>query len=218
MTGKKFIADIDVSDNCNLRCRHCYHFHGKDVFEKKEIPIETWEQRFRELHSSGIRLLLMVGGEPALRKDVLMLANNIFPVVSVITNGTIKIPKEFDNRLIVSIDGSQKTNDSIRGEGTFARVLENYSGDKRVVINMVLMKDNYKELGEVVEIARKHGFKGVVCNINTRGVALKNPKLVNERRNIINELKRVKSLYPKELLLSRSMIKWYEQPDHSDSC
>ncbi len=161
----KYSAEVDVTDNCNLRCKHCYHFHGKDCFETQELSIHVWEKRFNELYKSGIRHILLVGGEPSLRNDVLMLADRVFPFVYVITNGTIKIPEEFNHILFVSIDGSQKTNDSIRGNGVFSRVMKNYSGDKRVVINMTITKDNCKELEDVIKIAKENGFKGVVFNI-----------------------------------------------------
>jgi MoaA/NifB/PqqE/SkfB family radical SAM enzyme len=218
--GVKYFAEVDVTDNCNLRCKHCYHFHGKRDFITQELPVEAWEKRFHELYKSGIRHILVVGGEPALRNDVLILADRIFPFVYVITNGTIKIPEKFNHRLFVSIDGSQKTNDSIRGKNVFSRVMNNYSRDKRVVINMTLTKDNYKELEDVVKIARDHGFTGVVCNICASGTDVRVPMFVKreERMPIIKELKRVKSLYPKDLLLSTAMIKWYEYPDHRDSC
>jgi len=216
----KYFAEVDVTDNCNLRCKHCYHFHGKDDFKTQELSIHVWEKRFNELYKSGIRGILLVGGEPTLRNDVLMLADRIFPAVYVITNGTIKIPEEFNHRLFVSIDGSRKTNDSIRGKGVFSRVMKNYSGDKRVVINMTIMRDNYKELEDVVRIAKENDFNGVVCNICTSGTDFSVPQFVrrNERETIIKELKRVKSLYPKDFLMSKAMIKWYEYPDHRDSC
>ncbi len=218
--GVKYFAEVDVTDNCNLRCKHCYHFHGKDDFETHELSIHAWKKRFDALYKSGIRHVLLVGGEPALRTDVLMLADRIFPFVYLITNGTIKIPEEFNHRLFVSIDGSQKTNDSIRGEGAFSRAMKNYSGDKRVVINMTLMKDNYKELENVVKIARDNRFTGVVCNICTSGTDVCVPGLVKreEREIITKELRRVKSLYPKDFLLSPTMIKWYEYPDHTGPC
>jgi len=218
--GVKYFAEVDLTDNCNLRCRHCYHFHGKGDFRTQELSVQVWEKRFNELYKSGIRHILLVGGEPALRNDVLMLADRVFRFVYVITNGTIKIPEEFDHRLFVSIDGFQKTNDSIRGEGVFSRVMKNYSGDKRVVINMTLMKDNYKELENVVKIARDNRFTGVVCNICASGIDVSVPGFMRreERGIIIKELKRVKSLYPKDFLLSKAMIKWYEYPDHRDSC
>ena len=216
----KYSAEVDVTDNCNLRCKHCYHFHGKDYFETQELSIHVWEKRFNELYKSGIRHILLVGGEPALRNDVLMLADRVFPFVYVITNGTIKIPEEFNHRLFVSIDGSRKTNDSIRGKGVFSKVMKNYSGDKRVVINMTIMRENYKELEDVVKIAKENGFNGVVCNICAGGTNISSPFVIRrkERETIIRELKRVKKLYPKDFLLSKAMIKWYEYPDHRDSC
>ena len=120
----------------------------------------------------------MVGGEPALRIDVLLVADKVFPLVSVITNGTTKIPEEFNNRLFVSIDGSQKTNDSIRGKGVFSKVMKNYSGDKRVVINMTVTRENYQELEDVVKISKEKGFNGVVCNICAGGTDVSSSMVV----------------------------------------
>jgi len=196
--GVKFFAELDITDNCNLRCKHCYHFHGKDVFEKKELPLSVWRKRFKDLHKEGVRFVLLVGGEPALRIDVLMLAHRIFPFVYVITNGTISIPKKFNHLLFVSLDGMQKTNDSIRGKGTFNKVLKTYSGDRRVAINMTLNMNNYKELESVVRLSRKHKFRGVVCNISASGTEVKIPMNVKteERKLIVDELKRVKNETP----------------------
>ena len=218
--GVKHFAEVDVTDNCNLRCKHCYHFHGKDYFKTQELSILLWEKRFNELYKSGIRNILLVGGEPALRIDVLMLADRIFPLVYVITNGTVKIPKEFNHRLYVSIDGTRETNDSIRGNGVFSRVIKNYSGDKRVVINMTITRDNYRELEDVIKISKENGFNGVVCNICAGGTDVYFTGVVGkeERKTIIKELKRVKTLYPKDLLLTKAMIKWFEHSDHKDKC
>jgi Fe-coproporphyrin III synthase len=220
VSGKIFGAEIDVTDKCNLRCKHCYHFHGKKDFRAEELSIEEWEARFNELHKSGIRSVLLVGGEPALRTDVLMLADRTFPFVYVITNGTVNIPREFDHRLFVSIDGLKDTNDSIRGPGSFSRALNNYRRDKRVIINMTITKRNYHELVQIVQLARDNGFTGVVCNIFTPTIGENSVFFISEqdRKAIISELRRVKSLYPRHFLLNEKMIKWYEKPDHRDSC
>jgi len=218
--GVKHFAEVDVTDNCNLRCKHCYHFHGKEDFKTEELSLFVWEKRFAGLYKLGIRSILLVGGEPALRLDVLMLADRIFPFVYVITNGTIKIPEEFNHRLYVSIDGTQETNDQLRGAGVFSRVMENYSGDKRAVINMTLTRDNYSELEDVTKISKENRFKGVVCNICAGGTDVVSLMVVRkeERETMINELKRVKTLYPRNLLLTKAMIKWYEYPDHRGTC
>jgi MoaA/NifB/PqqE/SkfB family radical SAM enzyme len=173
----KYFAEADVTDNCNLRCKHCYHFHGKDEFKTKELSLDVWRKRFNDLHKAGIRFILLVGGEPALRNDILMLADKVFPFVYVITNGTIKIPKEFNHVLFVSLDGMEKINDSIRGNGVFSKVIKNYSGDKRVAINMTITKDNYKDLVDIVKFAKESRFRGVVCNICAGGIDVTGPWL-----------------------------------------
>ena len=218
--GVKHSAEVDITDNCNLKCRHCYHFFGRDELTKKEESLEVWENRFRLLFESGVRFILLVGGEPALRIDVLMLAHRIFPFIFVITNGTKKIPREFAHRLFVSIDGSREVNDHIRGQGVYDRVLKNYAGDDRVVINMVLAKENYTELEHVVRLSVDSGFTGVVCNIYTPRNDGYNPWDLGDgdRQAIIRELTRVKKLYPRDLLVSETMIKWYSVADHRGPC
>ncbi len=217
---KKYFAEIDVTDNCNLRCKHCYHFRGKKELQTQELPLSVWKDRFYGLHNLGIRAVLLVGGEPALRPDVLMLADKTFPFVYVITNGTIRISEEFKRRLFVSIDGLPQTNDSIRGNDVFSRVIGNYSNDRRVIINMTLTAKNYSELEGVVRVAEESGFAGVVCNVCAGGVDWSSPLRVpcNERAAMIGEMRRVKKLYPKSFLMTDSMIKWYEFPDHRDRC
>lgn len=218
--GVKSFAEIDVTDNCNLRCGHCYHFNGKQDFIKEELPLEIWKERFENLHKEGVRFLLLVGGEPTLREDVLMFANELFPLIYVITNGTIKIPKEFNHLLFVSIDGSEERNDMIRGKGIFSKVMKNYSGDHRVAINMTITKENYTDLESVVNLSRENGFRGVVCNICSTGTDVEVPMFLkkSDRDVVMGELKRVKSLYPRDFILSDAMIRWYEYPDHRGYC
>ena len=220
MFKTKFFAEVDVTDNCNLRCKHCYHFQDKKDLKTQELQISIWEKRFHELYKLGIRAVLLVGGEPALRLDVLMLADKIFPLVYVITNGTIRIPEKFNHRLFVSLDGLPKTNDSIRGNEVFSKVMRNYSEDKRVILNMTLTRGNYNELEDVTKIAEKNGFEGVVCNICAGGTDRGSSIVVSKkvRTALIDEMKRVKGSRPEHFLMTDAMIKWYEFPDHRDSC
>lgn len=186
------------------------------------MPIEEWEGRFKKLYMSGIRKILFVGGEPALRIDVLELADKMFPVLHVITNGTIKIPRSFNHTLFVSIDGTAATNDKIRGKGTFASVIENYRNDPRVIVNMTLFAENYSELEDVVKLAVANRFSGIACNIFCSDSAdsdqYSNFIPVGVHGKIIQELKRVHKLFPSQFLFSKSIIAWFEKPDHRDTC
>ena len=59
--------------------------------------------------------------------------------------------------------------------------MKNYSGDKRVVINMTLTKDNYKELDDVIKIAQENSFNGVVCNISAGRTDVSIPMVVGKK-------------------------------------
>ena len=222
ITKKPFIAEIDITDNCNLKCSHCYHFAEKKGERDTELSLHEWKKRFSELYSNGIRMIMLMGGEPMLRNDVVLLANEMFPFVEMITNGTITLPEKkiYRHRIFVSIDGLEKTNDSIRGAGVFKKVISNILNDKRVVLNMTLMDSNYPELEKVVELAEEIGVFGVVCNLYT-AVRGNSEILEKEIRNkIIQELYRVKEKHPLTLtlLFTNKAIDWFEKSDHSESC
>jgi MoaA/NifB/PqqE/SkfB family radical SAM enzyme len=220
LAGIRHTASIDITDACNLRCTYCYHFRDKDQFVK-DIPLEIWKERFKGLYAGGIRFVTLLGGEPALRQDVLMAANSIFSFIDVITNGTIKIPNEFRHRLFISIDGSPETNDRIRGKNVFSRIIENYSGDDRAVFYATLNMMNYKELEDIVKQAQKYQIKAVTCGMYTPcGDASDPVKLSIDDRNIIaGEIKKVKNLYPGILRITERMLDWYKKGDHTlDYC
>lgn len=221
-TGIKHTCEIDLTEECNLACSHCYFFaDGKDR-TKEDLSLDTWSKRFAELYKTGIRKILFVGGEPALRLDVLELADSIFPVLHVITNGTIKIPVSFNHILFLSIDGNEETNDRIRGEGTFRKLIENYKNDPRVIVNMTLLGENYRELESVVQLSIKSRFSGVACNIyccdrvydDQYGEFI--PTGIHQK--IVEEIERVKKIYPAQLLFTKSMVDWYKYPDHTKKC
>lgn len=141
----------------------------------------------------------------------------------IITNGTIKISAEFKHPLYVSVDGVEKTNDTIRGQGVFSKILENYSGDSRVIINMTVNGQNYTELEQVVRTSLEHNFTGVICNIympKTGDDKHTDPMVLTKglRKEILQELRRVKSHYPNNFLLSDGMLRWYEKTDHRGWC
>jgi MoaA/NifB/PqqE/SkfB family radical SAM enzyme len=220
ITKKPFIAEIDITDKCNLRCSHCYHFAEKGGSAGKDLPLEVWKERLEELYAKGIRMVMLMGGEPMLRSDVVLLANEMFPFVEMITNGTIPLPDKlsYRHRIFVSIDGSESTNDKIRGDGVFVKVFENIKEDKRVVLNMTLMESNYQELEYICELALKLKVSGVVCNIFTAVKSVNESLGTETRKKIIDELFRLKKKYPSTLLFTNSAIKWFETADHRDAC
>src|SRR5262245_63976792 len=66
-------GSIDVSKECNLRCRHCYFFE-QDY--DGELSVDQWIEKLEALKRESRRDWPMfqctwVGGEPLIRKDLI---------------------------------------------------------------------------------------------------------------------------------------------------
>jgi len=221
--GIKYIAEFDLTDTCNLNCPHCYHFRQKDKLDYTELSTEEWRNKFVDLKKSGIRRVLLIGGEPSLRKDIIELACSIFKYVDICSNGLIKIDFNFNAKLFISIDGNETTHDSIRGKGVFKKVLENYSYDNRVVFSMTLTKNNWRQIEDVVLIAIEKKVRGVSCDMYTpsKDTPDEDPLLISreERSHVIDEINEMKKKYPKVFLMSNKAILWFKKTDHTaDAC
>ncbi|MDD3876379.1 MAG: radical SAM protein [Bacteroidales bacterium] len=218
-SGRKYIAEFDLSSDCNLRCKHCYHFRTIKESPSPMLPLEKWREKFLELRLKGIRRILLIGGEPAVRMDVIKEACRIFKYVDICTNGTIPIGSFYTQKLFVSIDGTRETHDNMRGPGVFDKVLENYNNDSRVVLSMTLTNDNWMELEFVLKLAVKKNFLGVSCDLYTPHPdhSDNDPNLLHNelRGKIIDNILMLKKKYPRHLLMSNSAIKWFYKADHS---
>lgn len=127
-----------ITNKCNLHCKGCYARanHSCVDHETKGMPelltAEKWKDIFEQAANLGVGFILLAGGEPFVRKDVLMAAGEekrlLFPIF---TNGTM-IDKDYLELLskkrnlipILSIEGNQKTTDDRRGEGIYLKLQE----------------------------------------------------------------------------------------------
>ncbi|MFP6738881.1 MAG: radical SAM protein [Planctomycetota bacterium] len=124
---------------CNLSCNHCFiSCHpGNDNFGF--IDLETVRRYLRESQALGVKEYYFTGGEPFLNRDMLPVLEETLAIgpATVLTNGTVFTPSSikalraiseeslFSLEMRVSIDGyNPRTNDPIRGEGTFEKALE----------------------------------------------------------------------------------------------
>ncbi|MBW2984364.1 radical SAM protein [Candidatus Woesearchaeota archaeon] len=145
---------FELTNKCNLNCKWCGVKKGKDVlsFDKIVSIIGKNKPRFVEF----------TGGEPLLRKDVFELidyckSKGIY--VSINTNGTLindKIAKKLNADLIrISVDGTEKTNDKIRGEGSFKKTLNGIKSlkkyNKKIIISTAIGKLNKEEPKQIIK-------------------------------------------------------------------
>lgn len=122
-----------IASKCNLRCAGCYARAGGMCSENqgdKELSAQEWKKVLTEASELGVSFVLLAGGEPLLRRDIVGLAadfsNIIFPIF---TNGTlldeayIELFKMHRNLIpVFSIEGDAKDTDLRRGEGVSTNV------------------------------------------------------------------------------------------------
>jgi MoaA/NifB/PqqE/SkfB family radical SAM enzyme len=119
-----------ITSRCNLGCAGCYA-RAQARPPKPEMSADNWRKVFSEARDLGISIILLAGGEPLVRKEVLETAAKypeiLFPVF---TNGLL-VDEEMvswfaEHRNIIpvlSIEGYRAMTDGRRGAGVYDRLL-----------------------------------------------------------------------------------------------
>jgi Fe-coproporphyrin III synthase len=117
----KAVVSIDVTNKCNIRCKHCYFFAYE---QDKELKPDQWLAKLEELKRDGFpfRSATWVGGEPLLRKDLIEIGRKYFMFNIVVTNGTHGLPSWKDVMFHISVDGTEAYHDDIRGKGVYQKI------------------------------------------------------------------------------------------------
>lgn len=138
---------------CNLTCTHCFiscspHNHAHEM-----MTLEQVEKHLAEAEQLGVKEYYFTGGEPFLHRDILEMLDAALKrgPVSVLTNGVLIKPataerlrvlsdgSEYSLDLRISIEGwDAASNDPIRGEGTFQRILDGIANLARAGLNPVI--------------------------------------------------------------------------------
>ena len=82
-----------ITSACNLHCAGCYaranHACGEDLFDG-QLTEGEWRKIFLEARDLGISFILLAGGEPMLRREVIQTAGAIPEILfPIFTNGTM---------------------------------------------------------------------------------------------------------------------------------
>lgn len=147
---------------CNLRCKHCY----LGELSQKCLPKADLLRIAKEINDFGVMEVTLTGGEVFTVDcidEIIQYFHDHEIKMIIFTNALLaNLHKEFLQSLqnkdlikfIVSVDGTQKEHEFIRGEGTYHKTLQNIKiltdmGFK-VSVNMVLNKKNYTSLFDLV--------------------------------------------------------------------
>jgi MoaA/NifB/PqqE/SkfB family radical SAM enzyme len=157
-------ASYNVTSRCNMKCSFCDWWK----MNMPELPTKKALTAIDEVCSLGVSFFDLSGGEPLLRKDLLILARKASSygcLVSMNTNGTLlksgrasEIADVFDV-VVVSLDGPKEIHDKIRGvAGTYDKAIEAIKLLKargvRVGVNSVVTPWNIEILPRFIEELR----------------------------------------------------------------
>ncbi len=120
-----------VASRCNLHCAGCYaRATGGCGEAKDDLSADDWRGVFRQAEEIGVSFVLLAGGEPLLRRDIIEAAAE-FPrlVFPIFTNGTLIDETYIDffdgHRNLVpvlSLEGDDARTDARRGNGVARQV------------------------------------------------------------------------------------------------
>lgn len=211
-------AVIAVTYRCNSRCLHCSIWSMKSVDEAPPSFYVNLPETLREINISG--------GEPFLRDDLFEICETLDhrcrkPRILINTNGllperiertTKELIRFFRIAVRVSIDGLERTNDSIRGiEGHFKKAIETLErlkriGLKDVGISFTLAKGNESELLDVYKICVERGLDFTVTTVHSSPIYFgESAEMMPDPTLAVNSLKEL----AKKMALSTKPKRWF---------
>ena len=159
---------IEVTDKCNLKCKHCYLEASPEKFEM--LRLEDFKKILSKLEKNMVVNVEFTGGELFVNPDayeILKLAYPKFTIVGILTNGTI-LREDVLNLLIqnkektvvnVSLDSvNSEIHDRFRGiPGAFEKTCTNIRRmtEKGISVRIAssIFKENMWEIDQLAQLA-----------------------------------------------------------------
>jgi radical SAM protein with 4Fe4S-binding SPASM domain len=158
--------ELQVTDKCNLKCRHCY----VGIPKGRELSIADLKNLLDEFEAmQGLRLMI-TGGEPLMHSrfsEFNELLSDYALRKILFTNGML-IDRDILRLLRVdeiqfSIDGMERGHDYLRGPGSFSRVMEAMSmaseSGMTVSVATMIHNGNLSEFDEMQALFLSHGIR-----------------------------------------------------------
>ena len=216
-------AVVNVTNRCNLRCKHCYlYVEGNPNDEKDPIPDDAFlaeVERLRDRH--GLLAMVWQGGEPMIRWRLLERCVRLFSKNTITTNGTIPL-KDFGPSVtyVISLDGPRDLNDSLRGDGVYAKVLATIAAvpvefSSTIQVQCVVTRQNQRRLEELVldiVASRADGMTFSFYCPNKGEVSSLGWGDATEREKAVDIVLALKEKYPKFIWNSRRALELMRAP------
>ncbi len=220
---------LTLTARCNLRCIMCDHWRLKN---QKELSLKKIKEIINQIEKWGIEEIELSGGEPFMRKDIWKIINYISSKgigMNITTNGTLlseeqikKIFKTKVNRLQISLDGINKTQDQIRGvKGTYKKVIKTVrlinrfkkinNSNLKINATTVIMQQNLNQLVDLVKLTRNEGFDSITFQpVNDSNLTIgkkkkNNPLRVRDYKKLDKEIDKLIQIRKKSFFIGNSI-------------
>lgn len=210
-----------ITSKCNLHCAGCYsrcNHATVDAEPVKQLTSAEWMQVFEEADDLGVSFILLAGGEPMIRRDVIEAAGKkpgiLFPIF---TNGTY-MDEEYFGLLdkcrnlipIMSIEGEKEVTDARRGNGIYKKLMANMDElCKRGLIFGASITVTTENIGEITSdsFLAKLSKRGCKAVIFVEFVPVTEDSIVlapgnKEREYLKGEIERLRSEHPEMVYIS----------------
>jgi MoaA/NifB/PqqE/SkfB family radical SAM enzyme len=196
---RPLVAELFLTENCNLRCVSCACWREKT---QDELTTDEWKDVLRQLRALRIYKVNFTGGEPLIRRDAIELMGFASTLgirhLHLNTNAILLTPKRRGQVLDagvrsfnVSVDGVGGVHDAIRGrQGAFARTLAHLEGlvaDRerwrlKLRMNFTVMRDNVHMLPDVAALAQRTGVQLYLNLATDRTFLFRDPEVSGQTR------------------------------------
>lgn len=177
---------VEVTERCNLRCRHCYLGEAAG----RDLDPDVLQRLLDDFDDLGGLRLMITGGEPLLypyfhRLNRALAGRTFRPVL--ITNGTLMdkdLLRSLNFREIqFSLDGLEEGHDSLRGKGSFRRTMEGLrealTSGIEVSVATVIYRENLHEVAGLGKLLNDLGVSSWTLEYPvTMGRMAANPHLM----------------------------------------
>jgi MoaA/NifB/PqqE/SkfB family radical SAM enzyme len=231
------ICGLVLHNTCNLRCRHCAIINRPKALMSFDEAVSVIDFFYTE----GGRCLYLEGGEPFIWQDHSHNMEDIvgyakhrgYYAVIIYTNGTRPLESDADT-IFVSVDGLQKTHDSLRGK-SFEKIVQNIksSSHPSLYINYTINAENKDELSDFCEYVHNilqikgtffyfhtpyYGYDALNLDIKTKQEILTRLLKLKSRYRILNSTAGLKSAIRNDWKKNLDICRVYEEGKYYKCC
>ncbi|UNC92949.1 putative heme d1 biosynthesis radical SAM protein NirJ1 [Candidatus Contubernalis alkaliaceticus] len=159
----------NITQSCNLKCKHCYANSESKKYEGELSPKEGLKL-VDDLAAFKVPVILFSGGEPLIREDFFDLASRAAKLgirATISTNGTLITPdtarsikKVGISYVGISLDGLGELNDRFRGsQGAFDQALQGIracrEAGQKVGLRFTINRHNFNQIEDILYLVKE---------------------------------------------------------------